>query len=81
MNVLFGSPLGGLLARPWVDPVGLYGLRRWYLPLSRLWAAANLAGMDVARFREEIRYRSSGLLDGVPGAGLAGAARTCPCPR
>ncbi len=54
MNVLFGSPLGSLLARPWVDPVGLYGLRRWYLPLSRVWAAANLAGLDVARFREEI---------------------------
>lgn len=54
MNVLFGSPVGALLARPWVDPVGLYGLRRWYLPLSRLWAAANLAGTDVARFREEI---------------------------
>ncbi|WP_425068203.1 hypothetical protein [Reyranella sp.] len=54
MNVLFGSPVGALLARPWVDPVGLYGLQRWYLPLSRLWAAANLAGMDVARFREEI---------------------------
>ncbi|MDB5490054.1 MAG: hypothetical protein JWQ58_3769 [Reyranella sp.] len=54
MNVLFGSPLGALLARPWVDPVGLHGLRRWYLPLSRLWAAANLADMDVARFRDEI---------------------------
>ena len=54
MNVLFDSPVGTLLARPWVDPVGLYGLRRWYLPLSRLWAAANLAGLDVARFREEI---------------------------
>jgi hypothetical protein len=54
MNVLFGSPVGALLARPWVDPVGLYGLRRWYLPLSRLWAAANLAGLDVARFRAEI---------------------------
>ena len=54
MNVLFDSPVGALLARPWLDPVGLYGMRRWYLPLSRLWAAANLAGPDVARFREEI---------------------------
>lgn len=53
MNALFDSPVGALLARPWVDPVGLYGLRRWYLPLSRLWAAANLAGLDAARFREE----------------------------
>ncbi len=54
MNVLFDSPVGALLARPWVDPVGLYGLRRWYLPLSRLWAAANLARLDAARFRQEI---------------------------
>ena len=54
MNVLFGSPLGALLARPWVDRVGLFGLRRWYLPLSRLWAAANAAGEDPSRFRDEI---------------------------
>jgi hypothetical protein len=54
MNVLFGSPLGALLAKPWVDPVGLFGLRRWYLPLSRLWAAANAAGEDAARFRNEV---------------------------
>ena len=54
MNGLFASPIGALLARPWVDPVGLHGLRRWYLPLSRLWAAANLAGTDIDRFREEI---------------------------
>lgn len=54
MNVLFDSPLGAVLARPWVDPVGLFGLRRWYMPLSRLWAAANAAGGDVTRFRDEI---------------------------
>jgi hypothetical protein len=54
MNVLFGSPLGALLAKPWVDRVGLFGLRRWYLPLSRLWAAANAADEDASRFRDEI---------------------------
>lgn len=54
MNVLFASPLAALLARPWVDRVGLVGLRRWFLPLSRLWAAANAAGEDVERFRDEI---------------------------
>ena len=53
MNVLFGSPVGALLARPWIDPVGLDGLQRWYLPLSRLWAAANFAGVDGTLFREE----------------------------
>jgi hypothetical protein len=47
------SPLGALLTRPWLDRAGLIGLRRWYLPLSRLWAAANASGNDVARFREE----------------------------
>lgn len=54
MNVLLSSPLGGLLAKPWVDPVGLFGAQRWYLPLSRLWAAANDAGEAVELFRERI---------------------------
>src|SRR3954453_7950526 len=53
MNVLFGSPLGALLARPWLDAAGQFGLRR-YMPLSRLWAAANAVGDDVARFRDEM---------------------------
>ena len=54
MNVLFQSPLGALLAKPWVDQAGLFGLRRWYMPLSRLWAAANQAGDDAALFREQV---------------------------
>jgi hypothetical protein len=54
MEVLFRSPLGALLAKPWVDQAGLFGLKRWYFPLSRLWAAANAAGGDTARFRDEI---------------------------
>lgn len=54
MNDLFSSPVGALLARPWVDQAGLIGLRRWYWPLSRLWAAANAAGQDSDRFRREI---------------------------
>lgn len=54
MDVLFRSPLGALLAKPWVDQAGLFGLKRWYFPLSRLWAAANAAGDDTARFRDEI---------------------------
>src|SRR5690242_8153342 len=59
MNVLFDSPLGALLARPWLDAAGLFGLRR-YMPLSRLWAAANAAGEDVARFRDEVGGSLSG---------------------
>lgn len=54
MDVLLRSPLGGLLARPWLDRAGLFGLERWYFPLSRLWAAANAAGTDSVRFREEV---------------------------
>ena len=54
LEVLFRSPLGALLAKPWVDQAGLFGLKRWYFPLSRLWAAANAAGDDPARFRDEI---------------------------
>jgi hypothetical protein len=54
MDVLFRSPFGALLAKPWVDQAGLFGLKRWYFPLSRLWAAANAAGDDTNRFRDEI---------------------------
>ena len=54
MEVLFRSPLGAFLAKPWVDQAGLFGLERWYFPLSRLWAAANAAGEDTGRFRDEI---------------------------
>src|SRR5689334_23159796 len=54
MDVLFRSPLGALLAKPWLDQAGLFGLKRWYFPLSRLWAAANAAGDDPVRFRDEI---------------------------
>jgi hypothetical protein len=53
MSDLFASPLGALLAKPWLDQAGLLGLRRWYMPLSRLWAAANAAGQDVASFRKQ----------------------------
>lgn len=54
MDVLFRSPLGALLARPWIDRPALFGLARWYFPLSRLWAAANASAGDVDRFRDEI---------------------------
>lgn len=38
------ASFGAVFARPWVDGAGLFGARRWYLPLSRLWAEANLPG-------------------------------------
>jgi hypothetical protein len=44
MNLLASSPFGACFARPWVDGVGLSSARSLYLPLSRLWAEANLPG-------------------------------------
>ena len=51
---LIHSPVGDLIARPWVDPVGLAALKRWYFPLSRLWAAANVADGSTDAFRAVI---------------------------
>lgn len=51
---LIHSPVGDLIARPWVDPVGLAALKRWYFPLSRLWAAANTADGSTDAFRAAI---------------------------
>ena len=82
MNVLLSSPLGALLAQPWVDPAGLFGAERWYLPLSRLWAAANAAGEDVALFREQVGALPALLAAGRPLAPACSAAtRGCGRPR
>ncbi|QQS11421.1 MAG: hypothetical protein IPK81_17815 [Rhodospirillales bacterium] len=65
------SPVGAVIARPWIDPVGLAALRRWYFPLSRLWAAANAAEGDADRFIDasgaELRFTRtpSRLITGV----------------
>jgi hypothetical protein len=42
--------LGRVLFRPWFDRAALLTLGRWVFPASRLWAAAELAGSDVAKF-------------------------------
>ena len=44
------SPLGKLIARPWLDRVIAYFLQYWFFPLSRLWAAARAASGDVDTF-------------------------------
>jgi hypothetical protein len=49
-----GSPLGGLVARPWLDPVALWALTRAHLPLSRAWAAASVAEGSAKRFLAEL---------------------------
>ena len=37
------SAAGMVFGRPWLDPVASLALRRWFFPLSRLWAAAEIA--------------------------------------
>jgi hypothetical protein len=61
------SPLGALVEQPWLDPVGLYALRNWFFPLSRLWAAAARADGLVTRFLDEAAI-------GGRGSALAAAA-------
>ena len=48
------GPLGGLIARPWLDGVSLHVLADWYFPAARAWASATAAGGDSARFLREI---------------------------
>ena len=37
------SAAGRVFGRPWLDPIASMALRRWFFPLSRLWAAAEVA--------------------------------------
>ena len=51
-NPLDWNPLGGLVMRPWYDRLALHAVSRWYLPLSRAWAAALAHPDDEAAFAE-----------------------------
>jgi hypothetical protein len=42
------------LAQPWFDSTALWAMSRWYLPLSRAWAAASVADGSVERFQREL---------------------------
>jgi len=48
---------------PWFDPIALFALKRWMFPLSRMWAAANAAEGDVARFIEDVPIDGKSKLD------------------
>ncbi len=48
-----GSWFHALLARPWVDPVCLWGFRH-VLPASRAWAAAAASGASVEEFARQL---------------------------
>lgn len=52
-NLLRGVA-GLALAQPWFDPVALALLRRYFFPLSRLWAAARIAHGNAERFYAEV---------------------------
>ena len=41
---LMRSPLGRMIARPWLDDVSIQLLADWVFPMSRAWAAATVAG-------------------------------------
>jgi hypothetical protein len=47
------TPVGPLLARPWFDSLALGTIAHWFIPLSRLWAAARAAEGSVERYFEE----------------------------
>lgn len=53
------GPLGGLFSRTWFDRASMYFLRKWYLPLSRLWAVADEARGSVPKFAEIARIELS----------------------
>jgi pimeloyl-ACP methyl ester carboxylesterase len=48
-----GSLLHALLARPWIDPVCLWGFRR-VLPASRAWAAAGASSTSLENFARQL---------------------------
>ncbi|WP_210191849.1 hypothetical protein [Rhodomicrobium sp. R_RK_3] len=53
-----GDPLraaaGWLCGWPWLDPAAHWALRRWFFPLSRLWAAGTVAEGSPERFYEAV---------------------------
>jgi hypothetical protein len=69
---------GDWVARPWLDRAAFSSLG-WYFPLSRMWAAANIAEGDPERFAAEVplapdKAADSWLLDQAL-SGIRGARR------
>ncbi len=54
LGPLMRSPLGTLIARPWIDGVSLRLLADWFFPMSRVWAAAIAAEGSFERFCAEV---------------------------
>ncbi len=51
---LMRSPLGQMIARPWLDDVSIQLLTDWVFPMSRAWAAATIAGGRFKAFRDAL---------------------------
>ena len=51
---LMRSPLGRMIARPWLDDVSIQLLADWVFPMSRAWAAATVAGGEFEAFRDAL---------------------------
>jgi pimeloyl-ACP methyl ester carboxylesterase len=47
---IFRGLAGSLLGWPWFDRAGLFALKRWFFPASRLWAAARAADGEADAF-------------------------------
>jgi hypothetical protein len=54
---------GDWVARPWLDRAA-FGSLGWYFPLSRMWAAANVAEGDPDRFGTEVPFPAGKAPDG-----------------
>ena len=55
------SPLGRMIARPWLDGVTIQLLADWVFPMSRAWAAATVAGGRFEAFREALAMEDGGI--------------------
>lgn len=54
IDALLRTPLASVIAWPWFDRVALWSLTRWFLPVSRAWAAATVADGSLDRFLAEV---------------------------
>jgi len=51
---LMRSPIGRMIARPWLDDVTIQLLSGWVFPMSRAWGAATIAGGEFGAFRDAL---------------------------
>ena len=56
---LMRSPIGRMIARPWLDDVSIQLLAGWVFPMSRAWAAATVAGGEFETFRNALSVPDS----------------------